>query len=120
PGLALEGWERAAVRQGDVLDRPENRNGPENGVPFRVAQAVDLALGVDFQMRGGNHLRRQRKDLGTGQNNAVKIHLDPPLAHEMSGILIILEVATQFRASGKYRMPEGRHVAKIAKHRIAD
>jgi len=81
---------------------------------------MDLPFGVDFHMRRGNDFRRKWEDLGTGQDDAIKIQLDPPLAYKVSGILIILEVATQFRTSRKYRMPEGRHMTEIAKHRITD
>jgi hypothetical protein len=58
--------------------------------------------------------------LGTGKDDAIKIDLNPTLAHKVSGILIILEVAAKFRASGKYRTPEGRNVSQITKHRIAN
>src|SRR5580692_11058953 len=67
-----------------------------------------------------NNFRRQWIDLSTGKDDAIKIDLNPTLAHKVSGVLIVLEVAAKFRASGKYRTPEGRDVSQITKHRIAD
>jgi hypothetical protein len=85
-----------------------------------MAFAVNLSFGIDFHVRSGRDLGRERQNLRARQDHAVKLELKPSLAHEVAGTFGVFEMATQFGAPRKHGMPEGTQRAEMAKNGIAD
>src|SRR5579863_8782875 len=81
---------------------------------------MDLPLGIGFQVRRGNDLRRQRKYLRSGQDDSIETYLHPSLAHEVSRLLEVFEVSAKLSPPREQRVPKGCDVAEIAKHGIAN
>jgi hypothetical protein len=81
----------AAHRKHQQIDRPENRDAPQDDVARFMALAEDAALAVhtitghvDYASVDGNH--------GVGLNNhAVETQLHPSFANEMAGIFEVFE-----------------------------
>jgi hypothetical protein len=83
-----------------------------------MAAAPYLSVPVCFQMRSGDDLGGQRQNVGTRQDDAVKLKLQPSFSNEVTGIFVFLKVAALHGASRKQRMSETRDRPEMAKHRI--
>ena len=65
-------------------------------------------------MRRVDDFGRERQNLRAGQNHAVKLQLQPSLAHEVAGSFGVFQMAAQLRAARKHRMAKGSDRAEMA------
>jgi hypothetical protein len=69
--------------------------GTVRGSAYRVAMPshhVNLTLGIDFHVRSGHDLGRERQNLRARQDHAVKLELKPSLAYELAGTFGVFEM----------------------------
>ena len=119
-GFFFESGPRAAHGQHNQVERPENGDGPEDGVANGVPLAENASVPVDVVAGDSNNARIDR-EYGVGLNDhTVETQFHPALADEVAWILVIFETANEVAVGGKNGASVAFGMAKLTQDGIAD